>query len=120
MHNVRLDQELSVDIHVAIDDFQVIARQADHAFDEMLVIIVRILEHNNVAALQRAIGQKFFVPGIAAPAENEFVDEQMIPNEKSLLHRLRRDLECLKNETRDKQRQNHSDQERFEIFGKSC
>src|SRR5215470_17191939 len=119
MYNVRLDQELSVDINVAIDDFQVIARQADHAFDEMLVIIVRILEHDNVAALQRAIGQKFFVPGIVMPAKDELVDEQMIPNEKSLLHRLRRNFECLEDETRDKQCQNHRNQKRFEIFGKS-
>src|SRR5262249_24001123 len=88
MHDVRLIQELSIYVHVAIDDFQAVAGQTNHTFNEMLMVIVGILEDNNVAALQRAIREELLVPSVSSSAKNEFVDEQMIPDEKRLLHRL--------------------------------
>ena len=54
VNHVWLVQRLSVDVHLLVHELQPVARQADDAFHEMLVIRVRIFEHDNVSALQRA------------------------------------------------------------------
>ena len=52
----------------------------------------------------------------SARAENEFVHEQVIADEKVVLHRGRRNLEGLNDERRSEQRQDDRNDERFEIL----
>src|SRR5208337_163096 len=113
--HVRLVERLAVDVDLLIDNFQVIPGQTDDTFYEMRMVLVGIFENNDVAALQVAIGKKFFVP-LAAPAENKFVDQQVIANEQGALHRRRGNLEGLDDEAGAEQRENDGNQERFEIF----
>jgi len=94
MNRVGLIQTLAVDEDISIDDFHAIARQTDDAFDEVLVIREGVLEYNDIAALQLAVGQHFFVPG-AGSAENKFVHQQVIADEQRAFHRGRRNLEGL-------------------------
>src|SRR5262252_4805523 len=49
-------------------------------------------------------------------AEHEFVYQQVVADEEIVLHRGRRNLECLNNERRTEKRKNYSDDERFEVL----
>ncbi len=87
-----------------------IAGQADDAFHEMRMIQIRIFEDNDVAALKIAVGQKLFVP-MAAAAENEFVDQEMIADKQRAFHGRRRNLESLDDETGAEEGENHRHQQ---------
>src|SRR5437879_5619446 len=75
VHNVGFDQFLSVDVDILIDQLQTIAGQSNNAFNEMLVIVVRIFENDNVAALERAVRQKLFVPRVTAAAAYKYLND---------------------------------------------
>src|ERR1700722_14809113 len=77
MHDVRLVQLLAVDVHLLVDELYMISRQTDDAFHVMGMIQVWIFENDDIAALQRTVRQKLFIPGAVA-AEDKFVDQQMV------------------------------------------
>ena len=72
MNRIRFIQSFAIDEHIPVDQLQTISRQADDALHEMLMIRIRILENDNVAAFQLSVGKQFFIPG-AGPAENKLV-----------------------------------------------
>src|SRR5271163_2490754 len=80
------------------------------------MVRIRILEHDNVAALERPVRKQLFIPRPAA-SEDEFVDEQMIADEQSPFHGGGRNLESLHDKTRSEKRQQHGHQQRFHILG---
>src|SRR5882724_3725056 len=104
----------AVDEDLLIDNLQVISRQANDALHEMRMILIGIFEDNDIAAFEIAVRKKLFVP-VAAAAEDKFVDQEMIADEKRFLHRRRRNLEGLNNEAGPEKGKNHSNQKRFEI-----
>src|SRR5713101_10117875 len=97
---------LSIDEYVSVDDLEMVSRQTDDPLHEMLVVGIRVLENNNVAALQLSIGQNFFVPS-ARSAEDELIYQQVVADQQSAFHRGRRDLESLNDKARPEQSQDH-------------
>ena len=63
MHDVRLIQQLAIDIHLLVDELYMISGQTDDTFHIMRVIQVRIFENDDVTALQRTVRQELFIPG---------------------------------------------------------
>ena len=53
---------------------------------------------------------------MSAPAENKFIHEEMIADQKRRLHGLRRNLERLHDKRRAEQRQDHRNQKRFDVL----
>src|SRR6267143_4436969 len=116
MHGVRLIQEFGIDIDVPVDDLHVVARQSNDTLDEMLVVCERILENDNVAALQLPVRKDLFIPGAGA-AENKFVYQQVIADQQGAFHRGRGNFEGLHDEAGSKQGQDDRHQERLQVFG---
>src|ERR1700674_322813 len=98
MNRIRFIQAFSVDEHIPVDQFQTISRQADDALHEMLVIRVRVLENDNVAAFPLPVWKQYFMPG-AGTAKNKPIHEQVVADQQRALHRCRRNLEGLYDET---------------------
>src|SRR5260221_1541827 len=103
-------QHFAVDEDLLIDNLQVISRQANDALHEMRMILIGIFENDYIAAFEIAVRKKLFVPVAAAP-EDKFVDQEMIADEKRFLHRRRRNLESLDDETGAEKGKNHGNQE---------
>ena len=114
--DVRLVEQFSVDVDLLIDDFEVVAGEADDALHEVRMILIRKFEDDDVAALETAVGKKLVVP-LAAAAKDELVDEQVIADEQGAFHGLRRNFEGLNNETGAEEGEDDGDEQRFEIFG---
>src|SRR5258705_4695813 len=85
MDHVGFIQGFAVDEDLLVHNLQTIAGKADDALHEVRMILVRIFEDDDVAALEIAVWKKLFVP-VAAAAKDEFVDEEMIPYEEGLFH----------------------------------
>src|SRR5690348_12959065 len=94
MDSVRLVQALPIDVYISVDHLKMVSRKTDDSFHEMLVVGIRVLENNNVAALQLTIGQNFFVPSPRS-AENELIHEQVVADQQSAFHGSRGNLESL-------------------------
>src|SRR2546423_5139671 len=117
MHYVRLVQRFSIDVHILIDELQMIPWQTDDALHEVLVVLKGILENNDVATLERAVRQQFFVPRTTA-TENEFIDQEMVADQKGSLHGSGGNLESLNNEAGAEESENHGDEQGLEILRK--
>src|ERR1051326_7058502 len=72
--NVRFRQQGAVHVNTAIDDADAVAGQADHALDEALARVPRIMKHNDVTALD------------AFKAVDQLVDEDALLVFKARLH----------------------------------
>src|SRR2546430_784268 len=116
--DIRLVDKLAVDIHGLVHDFHAVARQSDHTLHKMLMFLIGELENDDVAAFERPIREEFVVPSAGAP-KNEFVDQQMIANQQSPFHGRGGNLEGLHNESGSEQGENHGNQERLKILGKT-
>jgi len=117
MDDIGFVEQLAVDEDLLVDDFQVIAGQTDDALHEMRMVLIRIFEDDDVAALEITVGKKFFVPMTTA-TEDKFVDEEMVADEEGFLHRRRRNLEGLDDEAGAEEGEDHGYEKRFKIFGK--
>ena len=80
VHDVWFVQELAIDVYLLIHEFQVISRQPNHAFHEMLMVRIGKLEDDDVSVFQGAIRKKFFIPSASA-AKDKFVHQQMISHQ---------------------------------------
>ena len=85
MDDVGFVEQFAIDENLLVNNFQTIAGEANDAFHEMRMILIRKFEDDDVAALQVAVWKKLFVP-VAAAAKDEFVDEEMIAYEEGLFH----------------------------------
>src|SRR5204863_9759395 len=86
MHDIWLEQLLSVDEHLLVDKLQMIPPQAGASFLVMLIFSIRVFQNNDVAAFQLTIGQHFFIPS-PGPAENKLVHQQVVADEQRAFHR---------------------------------
>src|SRR5580698_9332762 len=82
----------------------------------MLMVSVGVFEDDDVAALQRTVGEQLLIPRSAA-AKDELVDEEMVANLQRSLHRSGGNLERLNHEAGPKEREKHGHQQRFQVFG---
>src|SRR5260370_42220005 len=76
VHSVWFIEALPVDEHIPVDQLQAITGEDDDPLHEMLVIGVRVLENNDVTALELAVRKYFFVPS-SGPPKNK-VDHQKL------------------------------------------
>src|SRR5467141_3298461 len=83
--DVGFIQGFAVDEDLLVDNLQTIPGKADDALHEVRMILVRIFEDDDIAALEVAVWKKLFIP-VAAAAKDEFVDEEMIAYEEGLFH----------------------------------
>ena len=108
---VALDR-LAVDVEHAVDHLNAVARQSDDPLDVVGGVVLRQPEHHHVAATDRladnAAGENRRrkwqrVMGVAVGI---FRDEQIIADEQRRNHRAGRDIERLKQEGADDERDN--------------
>src|SRR5712664_3158598 len=93
-----------------------VARESDHSLHKVLVILKRVFEDDDVAALQRAVGQNLFVPG-AASTEDKFIDQQVIADQQGSFHGGRRNFERLDNKSGAEKREDYGDKQGLDILG---
>ena len=108
--DIRLVQQFAIHVNVLIHDLDAIAWQTDDPLHKMLVFLIREFENDDVAALKRAIRQKFLIPGPGAP-KNELVDQQMVANEQGAFHGGGGNFEGLNDKRGAEQSQDHSNEE---------
>src|SRR5690348_3468685 len=118
VHYVRLIEQFAIHINGLVHHFHAVTRQADHALHKVLMFLIGKFKNDNVSTLEGTIGQEFFVPRTGT-AKNKFVDQQMVANLQSAFHGSRRNLEGLHDKSRAKQGQNHGNEERLQVLGKS-
>ena len=110
MHHQRFVLKLPVDVQLLALDFNGVPCQRNTSFDEIATGILRVLEDNDIAALRRSVGKDPMENGVRIAREHKLVDDQVVADEKIVLHRSRRDLEILKNKCAHEKRQNESHQ----------
>ena len=98
-------ERLAVHPHPLAGHAHPIARQSDHAFDEMLGRIQWVAKNNDVSAADLAIGKQL-APS-SAPAVMDFIHQQVVADQQSLLHGFRGDLEGLRQKGYVKERDDH-------------
>src|SRR5581483_4403845 len=105
-----------VNVNLLVLQLDGLARQADHAFDEVAVRFLGILEHDHVEAFDVLHRQQRAFEAARCRAEDELVDEQVIADEQVFFHRSGGDLERLHDERADEQREDDRDDDRLEVL----
>src|SRR5580765_3535841 len=89
-----------------------ISRHANYTLHKVLLRIHRIMEHNDVPARDLLIRHHMVAnPGSAIA---QLVDEQIVPNQQGILHRLRGNLEGLHDESDHEDRYHHRAHQRLQ------
>src|SRR5262249_29263715 len=114
VHFVWLRERLAVHDDLLVDDLDMIARKSDDALDIVLRQILRVLEHDDVAAPD-VLKRKKCVENRSTRAKRKFVHQQVVADQQVVFHRRRWNLERLDDEGRSKQRQDDRDDERFKV-----
>src|SRR5215831_6766119 len=92
-----------------------IARQTYYPFYIINLRVARKLEHNDVAAPDPPVRQNRKLYAVLR-AEEEFIDQQVIADEYSVLHRSGRHLHRLDDESHSKQRHYKGHNRRLKVF----
>ncbi len=106
---------LTVDVNGSPDHFNFIPGHANQALDVSDFRTVGVFENNDITALRIAVRQQFG-PETRLKTIDEFIDQQVIADQKIGFHRSRGDLERLDYESGCKQRNDGSDDYGLEIF----
>jgi len=91
---IRLLQGLAVKVHLLVHDPQAVAGNPDNALDEGLLDVDRVTEDNDVAALDRFIGQQILAHR-AGGGVTQLVHQEVIADQQRVLHRAGGDDERL-------------------------
>src|SRR6185436_497975 len=108
---VRLGQRLSIDKDLRIVEANSVARQANRPLYIVLGEVARVLENNDVATVDIP-KRKERVHERAAGTIGKFVHQQMVADQKIVLHGGRRYLERLNDEGRAEKGENDRDGQR--------
>src|SRR5437870_11606249 len=100
MDRVGLFERHAVDVNNLVLKMNVISRHADHAFHQIGGRIQRVAKHNDVTAMNGAVG-KHVVPGAILIGKVKFVGEQEITAEQRVLHGFGRNPAGLNHEGDD-------------------
>src|SRR5712691_3850508 len=85
MARVGFIELLAVAVYRLVDDFYMIARDADHPLDVILPDIHRVAKHDDVAPLRLRIRQQMFADD-ARGSIGKLVDQQMIAHHHGCIH----------------------------------
>ena len=113
--DVRFVERLTVDVDLLGSQLDGIAGQADDSLDEVTLRLVRILEDDNVTALDVTNRHDRAIEAGRRP-EYELVDEQVVADEQVVLHRSGGDLERLHHPRADEEREDHRNDDGFEVL----
>lgn len=100
---VLVIERSAVHINSAVNDLDLVARQADNTFDEILALIHRVDKDNHVIPVglvdrdEGVAGKGHFYP------VDEFVYKNVVPDKEGGFHGPGGDLECLNHEGSDEQ-----------------
>src|SRR5213594_1041072 len=92
---VGLDERLAVDQHLVAADLHALARRRDDALDEVALLVLRILEHDDVAPPRIAQRRQVKLGQRQLGAVEELVDQDVVADEQGLHHRAGWDGERL-------------------------
>ena len=109
---VVLGQRPAVHQHLPPTDLQRLARQPHDPLDEVALRLLRELEHDHIAALDRP-GR---VEAEAAGVVEHLVHQQVVADQQVLLHGAGGDLERLEDEGAYEEREDHRDADGFEVL----
>src|SRR5262249_32598502 len=116
MHRVVLTQRPSIDVHDLVLQVDLISRNTDDTLDEVDRWVHRVAEHDNVTALDVAVG-KNPAPCAAGIGKVQLIGQKEIADEQGVFHRLGGHAKSLHDE-RDHKHYNYRDgKERREIVG---
>src|SRR5271166_3829409 len=110
--HVGLVESLAVDQDSFVHHPKVVSRHADHALHEVLLRVHRIMKHDDIPAVDLLVRHQMVAP-YASPIA-ELVHQQIIPDEQRVLHRFRRNLERLHNESDHEDRNHHRPHQRLQ------
>ena len=94
MKFVRLVDFDAVDVNLFVNDADAVAGHADDALDVVLFNVEGITENDNIAALDRLVGQQMPADA-AAGGVGQLVDDQMVAGHEGVFHRRSRNDEWL-------------------------
>src|SRR5260370_28835112 len=112
---IGFTEPLASQVDLLVDDFEVISRNANDAFNVMRVVLKRKLENDDIAAANFTVGQDMIVP-VATSSEDKFVDQKMVAHQKRGFHGLGRNLEGLHDKRCAEQRQDHRAEQGLNVF----
>src|SRR5258708_37294791 len=113
--HVRFIEPLAVQVHLLVDDFEMISRNANDAFNVMRVVLKRKFENDDIAAANFTVGQDMIVP-VATSSENKFVNQEMVAHQKGGFHGLGRNLKSLDDKSCAEQGEDHRDEQGLNVF----
>ena len=108
-------QRLAVDGQGVALEGDLVARQADHALDPVVLRVMRRLEHHHVAALGLADGHELVVVDRQAQAIGKLVDQDEVADQQVGHHRSRRNLVRLGDEAAQDQHDGQHREERTRV-----
>src|SRR5512143_3411875 len=112
----RYGNDSVIDIQHAIYNLYFVSRETYHTFDKILVLVFRIFENDDLAALRFHPTKDPAVRKWYPRTINELVYEQMVTDRKRGDHGSRRDLESLHDKLPDEQGDDRRDQKRLYQF----
>ena len=110
--NVRFRQRSAVHVHSPVDQAYAISRHSHHALHEVFAGMNRIVENDDISAVDRAVGQDMIQKSTAAIAQ--LIHQQIIPDQQGVLHGLGGNLKSLDDKRDNKHRDDHSGQQRLQ------
>jgi hypothetical protein len=101
---IGLFKRLAVDEDPALLDEQLLAAHGHYALDEIAFLVPRILEDDDIT------------PRRVPEVEDEFVDQDVVPDQQGGAHRSRGNGERLDDEGPDQESQEHGDDDGFGVL----
>ncbi len=113
---VGLDELPAVHEHLAATDLDPVTGRPDDPLDEISLLVLRVLEHDDVAPVRVPEARHAPVGERQLGAEEELVHEDVIADEQRVHHRTRRDREGLDHEGTDDEGQEDRDPDRLHVL----
>src|SRR5207245_11719958 len=99
-----------------VDDLERLPGEPDDPLDVILALVLGIAEDHDITPRDLRERQEEALDGIRKRREAELVHEDMVPDQKRILHRRARDLERLEQERADEEGEHEGDDRRLRVF----
>src|SRR4029078_485703 len=116
--HVWLVEGVAIYIHLLGPQLAGFARPCDDPVGGVASGLVRVLEHDHVAAPDVSDRQQGPFESARRRAEDELVDQEMVADQQVVLHRSGGNLERLHDPRPHEEREDHGNDDRFGIFPK--
>src|SRR5439155_870212 len=113
---IGLDERSAVHVHLAAADLDPVAGRPDDPLDEVSPLVLRVLEHDDVAPVRAAEARHVPRGERHLRTEEEFVHEDVVADEQRVHHRAGRDREGLDHERPDDEGEEDRDPDRLHVL----